>query len=417
MRRLRSILLCVLVVGSLCVAPLGAVATADSTVAGSQTATEPTTDRTSISTSQSDATCEYPLERTDARGETVTLEDEPDEVVALYPGDAQLAFQIGAEDRIVGMPIGPFTDSLEVDDQTDISADDGVTPVAEEIVALDPDVVIAGNIAMSEEALIEQLEDAGITAYVHERAMSIDDVRENVEATGEFTGECSGADESIAWMDDRLEVVDDALAEEDDPLAYYVSDDEGTTPGTDTFQHEVLDAAGLENVAERAGIEGWQEISAEVVVDEDPEWIIYPDWVDEPPIVESIETTTAFEEGNVVAVDDNAMSQPAPGIVSVVDHLVETVHPDVYDEIESDLEAVDEEYGVDNGLGDGTESDAADGESESGSTDDGDPADDESATDGESDGFDSMPGFGLATALVGITLVVTRVAIGVRAGR
>jgi len=34
---------------------------------------------------------------TDATGEEVTIESEPESVVTLYPGDAQLAYSIGAE--------------------------------------------------------------------------------------------------------------------------------------------------------------------------------------------------------------------------------------------------------------------------------------------------------------------------------
>ncbi|TYT60909.1 PGF-CTERM-anchored ABC transporter substrate-binding protein [Natrialba swarupiae] len=371
MGNLRTTLLtALLVVGTIAFAT-GGVAAAGEVGA---IATEPTAS-TGVATQAIDADCEYPLERTDARGETIELADEPEAVVALYPGDAQLAYQIGAEDRVVGMPIGPYTDDLEGGDRTDITGDDGVTPVAEEIVALDPDVVLAANVALADEELVDQLEDAGIPVYVLDTATSIDDVRENVETTGELTGECDGAEEALDRMDDRLAVIEDALADEEEPLAYYVSDDQGTTPGTETFQHEVLTTAGLENVAERADIEGWQEISAEVVVDEDPAWIVYPDWTDEPPIAESIEETTAYQEGNVVAVDDDAMSQPAPGIVDVIVHLVETVHPDVYAEIESDLESIDE---VD-------------------SNDDGE-------TDG--DGAFAIPGFGAAAAVIALLAFV-----------
>ncbi|RQG96993.1 PGF-CTERM-anchored ABC transporter substrate-binding protein [Natrarchaeobius chitinivorans] len=394
MRHSRTILLTVaLVIGSIAFASGGVVGAGSSSSAAT-------------ATQAIDADCEYPIERTDARGETITIDDEPEEVVTLYPGDAQLAYQIGAEDRVVGMPVGPYTDSLEAGDRTDITEDDGVTPVAEEIVALDPDVVLAANVALAEEDLIDQLEDAGITVYVLDTATSIDDVRENVEATGELTGECAGAEETVSWMDDRLELIEGALEDEDEPLALYAMGEDGTTPGTATFQHEVLTTAGLENVAERAGIEGWQEISAEVVVEEDPEWIVYPDWADEPPVAESVEETTAFQEDNVVAVDDNAMSQPAPGVVDVIFHLVETVHPDVYADIEADVEAVDEAHGLEGGDGtDESEDDAADGTDEMEATMDSDDESDAATADGADDGASPIPGFGAVGAIVALLTV------------
>ncbi|WP_238386905.1 PGF-CTERM-anchored ABC transporter substrate-binding protein, partial [Natrialba swarupiae] len=288
-----------------------------------------------------DLECEFPLERTDARGETITLEEEPDRIVTLYPGDAQLAFQVGIEDRVVGMPIGQYTDSLETDGQTDISRDDGVTPEAETIVDLEPDFVLAGNIALADEDLLDTLEEADIPVYVLDTANSIEDVEENVAVTGELSGECERATLRSEWMTDRLSILEDGVDDEDEPLAYYPTGD-GFTPGTDTFQHDVLEASGLENVAERAEIEGWGEISSEVVVAHDPEWIVYPDWADDPQVPDVLDATTAIQANNTVAVDDNAMSQPAPDIVFIVEDLVATIHPDAYDEIEGDLAALDE---------------------------------------------------------------------------
>ncbi|ELY62202.1 PGF-CTERM-anchored ABC transporter substrate-binding protein [Natronolimnohabitans innermongolicus] len=322
-----------------------------------------------------EAQCEYPLEITDATGEEVTIDEEPDSVVTLYPGDAQLAYSIGAEDNVVGMPVGEYTDSLDAGDRTDISEDDGTTPNAEEIVNLDPDVVLAANVAMSDEDLLETLEDAGITVVVLDTAESFEDVEENVRTTGEVTGECDGAEETIEWMNERLDVYEAALEGEDAPLAYYDSYDDGSTFGAETFQHDILTAAGLDNLAAEAGETGWVAMNPESVVAEDPEWIVYPDWSDEPPSETNLQETSAYQEDTVVSVDDNAVSQPAPDIVYVIESLVETVHPDVYEEMEGDLEAVDEEYGVEDG----------DDESE------GDDASD--------DADDTIPGFGIPAAV------------------
>ncbi len=349
-------------------------------VAGATAAT------TGAAVQDSEAQCEYPLTITDASGEEVTIDDEPESVVTLYPGDAQLAYSIGAEDKVVGMPVGQYTDSLDAGDRTDISEDDGVTPNAEEIVALDPDVVLAANIALGQEDLLETLEDADITVVVLDTANSIDDVHDNVRTTGEVTGECESAEETVEWMDDRLEVVADALEDEEAPLAYYDSGDDGATFGAETFQHDVLTAGGLDNLAAEAGEEGWVMMSPETVVDEDPEWVVYPDREDAPPSADNLEETTAFQEDNIHAVDDNAVSQPAPDVVYVVESLVETVHPDVYDEIESDLADVDDAHAI---------GDDANGED--------DDADDADASDDGDD--DSIPGFGIPVAAAAVLAV------------
>lgn len=278
---------------------------------------------TAVAQTTEDPDCEYPLTVTDATGEEVTIEEEPEDVVALYPSDAQTAFDIGAEDAIVGMPIGPYTDSLEAGDRTDISRDDGLTPVTEDIIDLEPDVVLAANIAVSEEGLIDQLrEEADLNVYVFDTADSLETVEEHARLTGQLTGECEGAEETIDDMEERLDAVSEGVDDDDRPLVYYAMGGE-TTPGAGTFHDDVIVAAGGENLGTHVGIEGWQEINPETVLDEDPDLIVYPDGFDEPPIAESVEATTAYQNGNVVAVDDNAINQPSPRVVTTVETLAE----------------------------------------------------------------------------------------------
>ncbi|WP_049924053.1 PGF-CTERM-anchored ABC transporter substrate-binding protein [Halopiger djelfimassiliensis] len=296
-----------------------------------------------VATAQSDdepgstVECAFPLEVTDATGETITLEEAPESVVALQPSDAQTMFEIGAEDRLVGMPDNPATSGLESGDRTAVT--DGYEVLSERVVDLDPDLVLAANV--TRDGTIDQLRSAGLTVYHFADAESLADVRENVATTGRLTDECDGAAETIDWMDEQLGIVERALEGEDRPLAYYAMGDDGQTAGTETFIHEVLTTAGVENVAERAGISSWEQLNPETVVDENPDWIIYPDHRDEPPIPASVEATTAYRDDNVLAVDANRISQPAPQVVSAVVEIVETIHPDAYEQASADLETTD----------------------------------------------------------------------------
>ncbi|APX96023.1 MULTISPECIES: PGF-CTERM-anchored ABC transporter substrate-binding protein [Natronorubrum] len=293
---------------------------------------------------QDDTVCEYPLEMTDATGETVTIDEEPEEVVALQPSDAQTTYEIGAQEQVVGMPIGEFTDYLDVEDHaTDITEDDGVTTDAEQVIDLDPDVVVADETALSQEGLIDQLRDeADLTVFVVEDANSIDDVTENVALTGQLVGECEGATDTVEEMDDRLEDAEPDIDES--PTAYFAMDEEGYTAGPGSFNHDVLEAAGFENIAEDAGVEEWGEIDPEMVVEADPDVIIYPDYQDEPPIPDAVEATTAAEEENFVPVNDNLMNQPGPMIVETVEDLADEAEAH-----ESDAEGADDADDADDG--------------------------------------------------------------------
>ncbi|MFP8956220.1 PGF-CTERM-anchored ABC transporter substrate-binding protein [Natrialbaceae archaeon A-CW3] len=354
---------------------------------------------------QSDAACEYPIELEDATGEQFTFDEQPDSIVALYPSDAQLVFRVGADDRLDGMPIGEYTDSLDVDGQTDITADDDVTPVVEEIIALEPDIVIASDVVMYDEELLEQLRDAGLDVYVYDTAESIDEIHDDLETAGQLTGACAGAEIASEWLDERLSIVATALEDEPRPLALYMLDDQGFTTGSTTFQHEVLTTAGVENLAAEAGIEGWEPISDETVIEHDPDWILYGDDVfDEPPVSEAVHETTAMEEGQHFGIDANAASQPAPDVVLAVEEIFAGVHGDAYADVEADLEAVDEEY--ESSLAALEESDSDDdstgGADTDESSDDVDESQDQDTDDSGDDTEDSIPGFGVPVAIVAL---------------
>lgn len=331
---------------------------------------------------QESPTCEYPFEGTDATGEQVTVEEEPDSVVALTPADAQIMFEIGAEGKVDGMPVSQYTSYLEADEELDITEDDGLTPVVEEIVDRDPDVVLAGN-TLEDDPVVDKLRDAGLTVYVFPTEQSLDGVAENVRLAGEIVGECEGAEDSLERMNERLEIIEEATADEDRPLALYAMGG-GYTAGEATFQEEILTTAGVENLGTRAGVQEWGTISEEVVVEEDPEWIIYPDRTDEPPVGEAVMGTTAYENEQFVAVDDNYMSQPGPLVVEAIEEIVQEVHPEAYAEAEAELE------------GEAGTNDENDTENDTESDDE----DEEATAEG-----DTIPGFGAPVAVAVLALL------------
>ena len=348
MRRHISVLLAILIVSS-----------AFAPIATGQSTTEPE--------SATDVSCEYPLELTDATGETITLEDRPDSIVALQASDTQTVFEIGAEDRLVGMPYSPATSGFDRGDRVNVG--DGWTVNHERVVSLNPDIVLAANATKKDD--IDQLRDAGLTVYHFENAQSLEDVRENVQTAGKLTGECDGAEETVSWMDDQLETIEQTLNGTDRPTVYYAMGD-GYTAGSGTFIHEALTTAGMENIAAENGIESYGQINPETVVNESPDWIVYPNDRETVPIHESVKATPAYQNDNVLAVNANYISQPAPRVVYAIADIVEAAHPEAYAQASGQLDTAPE----------------------SGNTSDDDQAN------------DSVPGFGVPVAIVAVLAAV-----------
>ncbi|WP_225333932.1 PGF-CTERM-anchored ABC transporter substrate-binding protein [Halomicrobium urmianum] len=311
-----SILTVALIAGAIPAAATASGGTGASLAAG--------TAATDVAVTQS--SCEFPVEMTDATGETVTVESEPESVVALQPSDAQIAYEIGAAEKVVGLPNTSNTDYLENrSGRVNVKNDDGTTNV-ERVVGTDADLVLAANVTPVE--TVRQLRQAGMTVYHFDEVDSIDGIYADIDETGRLVGECEGAAETVAETRERIERVREAIDGRERPsVLYYFFD---FTTGNGTHVHDVVETAGGENVAAEAGIEGYQELNREVVAEADPEWIVYPSDA-QPPQGAPYNGTTAVEEDQVVEVTANDVSQPGPRVALVVEELARAFHPEAFE--------------------------------------------------------------------------------------
>jgi len=333
--------------------------------------------------------CSFPTTLTDSSGTEVTLEEEPDSVVALGASSAQTIWELGEADRVVGMPVDQSTADLE-GSQERTHVLDGVRVDTEAVVDLDPDLVIAPSIINPDD--VAALRDAGLTVYGEADASSIGAVEDSVETTGRLLGACDAADETTAWMNERLEIVDAATANaEERPTVFYWLGD-GFTAGSGTFQGDLLERAGATNAAAEMGVSGWAGAEPEAIVAEDPDYFLVSGDTSLPED-HPVQQTTAAQEGNVVSVDANDWNQPAPRVVLAVESMTEQLHPEAYENAVNEVEGSGDD-------GDGASGDGESGDGESGteaSGDDGDSS--EESSDGGSSG---LPGFGVPAAVAAL---------------
>ncbi|RQG95109.1 PGF-CTERM-anchored ABC transporter substrate-binding protein [Natrarchaeobius chitinivorans] len=380
-----------LLVALAAVSPVAAVADAGGEPVHSSAAVDPTTE------------CSFPITETDDMGVDVTLEEEPETVVTLNPSAAQTMWEIGAEEKVIGTT--KHAENLEgAEDRTNISTD-AETIEPEIVVDLDPDLVLAPSSNFVSEETVETLRESGVTVFYFQSAESIDEVRDRTLLVGSLVGECDGAEDTVDWMDEELEIVESALEDEERPDVLYTFF--GFTAGSETFIHDMIVAGGATNVAAEAGVEEYQQLSEETVIDADPEWIVLNTNSPDVPDGSAYESTTAVENDQVLVVEANLLNRPGPRVIHAVTTFAETFHPEAYADATAD--AVDD---ADNGANETDDADAtaevsddADGATVDAEDDDG--ADDQSTTDGTDD--DDQPGFGVAAALVAIVAVLATV--------
>jgi iron complex transport system substrate-binding protein len=287
--------------------------------------------------------CTYPVTVTDTTGTEVTIEERPERVVALQPSDAQILWDIGAQDRVVGMAKTQYTAYLPGrGDKTNVKGDSGVS--VEQVIGLQPDVVLAANVTNVE--TVRQLRSAGVTVYHFGRVTTLSEISRNIRTVGQLVGSCESADETATEFEVAVERARTATerADERPDVLYYFFD---FTTGTGTHIHDVIETAGGNNVAADAGIDGYKQVNTEIVVERDPEWIVYPDDATLPNS-DAFNGTTAYQQDQTVALRYDYINQPGPRVAVPLTKLAKTWHPEA---LAAANESVNESSLQDNELG------------------------------------------------------------------
>ena len=278
-------------------------------------------------------------------GHDVTLDAVPERVVALSAADCEILFAVGAGDTLVGR--GEYCDyPAEVLDLPSVQS--GYETNIEQIIELDPQVVIMSSMAQSEEQ-VQALEEAGITCVVSE-AYDIEGIYTSVRMIGTLMGKDAEAEQVVSDMQAGFAdlaanpVEGGTVYFEVSPLEYGL-----WTAGSGTFYNEIADMIGLENVF--ADVDGYAEISEEQVIERNPDYIVTITmyYGEGPTPTEEILSRTGWE--NVTAVQNEAilnlqndeLSRPVPRLVDgaqmLYDFVTGTVTAEVADAAEGGTEA------------------------------------------------------------------------------
>lgn len=389
----RSVLLAVLVVlaaGPALAAPAGA-----QTGGQSSDLAHPGHDETTQSEN-----CTFPYTVEDATPDRVggpqevTVEEEPQEVVILAPNVAQHMWEIGAEDKVVGMPVNQFTEYLPGSETRTHILEEGDrgfdVPNTEKIVDLDPDLVLSPNVTPG--GAVQELRDAGLTVYHYPVAGNFTDVMTLVERTGRLVGACDAAEQRTQKMADQVALVENATADVEEPSVFYDLSQEDRGPRTvnsQAFEHNMLDIAGAENIA--ADVEGqygsgYPLINQETVLEANPDIVISPG-----PLSDFAQNRLVDQAGaQAIQINANYISQHAPRTVDVLVSVAEELHPEAMEA----ARAAQEDSNEQDETGDETEEEVIEDQQNA----------EESADDGG-------PGFavgGAVAALLALALVATR---------
>ena len=258
------------------------------------------------------ALAEEAITVTDMFGRAITLEEPATRIIATEPADCEILYALGCGDALVGR-------GLYCDYPAEVTAlptvHSGADTNLEEILALDPQVVIMNDMAHTVEQ-VSLLEQNGVKV-ITTNANSIPEVYQAIRLIGQVMGKNDEAETIITDMQSTFDGIA-AKAEKTDKTIYFevMPLEWGLwSAGTNTFMQELAEICGMKNAF--ADLDGWQPISQEQVIDRDPDYIVLVTGMGDGAVEEVMnrpgwQDIKAIRNGKVYNADSYTLTRPAP---------------------------------------------------------------------------------------------------------
>ncbi|MFT9816920.1 ABC transporter substrate-binding protein [Lysinibacillus sp. NPDC056185] len=271
----------------------------------------------------------------DDRGVEVEFAAAPKTIVSLQPSNTEILFALGVGDKIVG---ATEYDTYPEEAQKIERVSDSVKFNSERILALKPDVVIAYTTGGDEENLnaLKGLEDAGIKVFAIQSAKTFDDVYGDIQQIATVMGIKDKGDKLNDDIKGKIAEVQAKVKDVKEPKNIYLEispKPDIYTPGSGTFQQEILDAANVKNVF--ADLKSWAKVSEEDIISKNPDVILTTVNYGKEPVAEILSrdgwnSITAIQNKAVYSIDTDISNRPGPRIGEAVELIAKAVYPELF---------------------------------------------------------------------------------------
>jgi iron complex transport system substrate-binding protein len=263
----------------------------------------------------------------DDLGRLVAINGTPQRIISLAPSNTEILFALGLGDRVVG--VTNYCDyPPEALNKTKVGG--YANPDIEKIVALNPDLILAGYGNPIE--VVYTLAGLGLTVFGI-KTVDLDDLLNDIRRVGEITDKEVEAQALTSEMENSIQTVTNQTTElEPRPRVFYIIwNDPLWTAGSGTFINELIEKAGGVNICQN--ITGYAQINLEEVVASNPEIIITSEWVYDWALnATELASTNASQTGRVYTLDDNLVQRPGPRLVEGLEWFAHFIHPEIFGE-------------------------------------------------------------------------------------
>lgn len=288
-----------------------------------------------VATATAVATVDTSITLIDGLDRTVTLAGPAEHIISLAPSNTEILFALGAGAQVVGRD-GASDYPAEANNIASVG-DTFAGLNSEQIVALQPDLVLAAEITPVE--YVAELEQLGITVYWLSNPLDMEGLYDNLSIVGELTGHEEDATALIDDLTSRVAAVDTALTNvTETPTVFYELDASDPaapwTSGPGTFIDLLITRAGGKNAGSVLSSQ-FAQMSIENILQQNPDFILLGDAA-YGVTVESVGQRAGWAQlaavvnGQVVPFDDNLVSRPGPRLVDALEQLARLFHPDLF---------------------------------------------------------------------------------------
>lgn len=288
--------------------------------------TEPATESAAgdSSTAPADETA-YPITVTDGLGQSVTLQKEPEKIVALAPNVTEVLFALGLGDKIVAA--SEFSDyPAEAASIETVGGASGFD--MERIVELEPDLVITNGMV---QGLPEAMSGADIASAGY-YPQSLDQVIEQIRQIAELTNTKAQGEAIIKDMNARKDAVVASVQGLPQPTVFYeVWGDPLMVAGKGSFINEMITLVGAKDIA--GDSEPYSNYDLEQLIANDPEIYLINDG--DPSLTKETVAARpgyadlkAVKEGKVLSIHADLISRPGPRLIDGLEELADLLQPD-----------------------------------------------------------------------------------------
>jgi iron complex transport system substrate-binding protein len=268
----------------------------------------------------------YPMTVSDDAGRQVTIGKLPVRIVSIAPSNTEILYALDLGEKVVA--VDQFS-NFPAEAKPKATLGSYVKPNLEALVAASPDLVVATSIHAK--TVIPELEARNITVVAVD-PKSVDDVYDRILLVGKITGQTTQAERVVGEMRERIASTTAKLKDAPKRRVFAELSPQLHSAGPGTFVHDLIERAGGQNVAADAG-QQWPQISAESLVQKDPEVVLLMDEVaGESPATAKTrpawEKMSAVKGDRIVVVDPDLANRPGPRLADGLEAIAKAVQPE-----------------------------------------------------------------------------------------